>query len=98
MRNLIREGKTHQILSQIQLGGSMGMMTMDANLAELCLKRVISYDMGMSRAVDAKEFARLVETGGLGGGSNQQGQNPKAGAPSRPQQPSANPVVGRGNR
>ncbi len=97
MRNLIREGKTHQILSQIQLGGSMGMLTMDSCLAELCLKRVISYDMGMSRAVDAKEFARLVETGGLGGGSNQQGQNAKAGA-NRPQPQAANPVVGRGNR
>jgi twitching motility protein PilT len=97
MRNLIREGKTHQILSQIQLGGSMGMMTMDANLAELCLKRVISYDMGMSRAVDAKEFARLVETGGASMGTGQQGQTAKAGVAARPQQ-TVNPVVGRGNR
>jgi twitching motility protein PilT len=95
MRNLIREGKTHQILSQIQLGGAMGMMTMDANLAELCLKRVISYDMGMSRAVDAKEFARLVETGGSAG-PGQPGQQ-KAAVAGRPQQP-ANAVVGRGNR
>jgi twitching motility protein PilT len=97
MRNLIREGKTHQILSQIQLGGSMGMITMDACLAELCLRRVISYDMGMSRAVDAKEFARLVETGGSAVAAGQQGQTAKAGVAGRPQQ-TANPPVGRGNR
>jgi twitching motility protein PilT len=65
VRNLIREGKTHQIPSQIQMGGQIGMITMDACLAELHLKRVISYDTGIARAVDAKEFARLVETGGI---------------------------------
>ena len=65
VRNLIREGKTHQILSSIQTGGQLGMITMDASLAELHLKRVISYELGMARAVDPKEFARLVETGGV---------------------------------
>jgi len=67
IRNLIREAKTYQILSAIQTGGQLGMITMDACLAELHLKRRISYDMGMSRAVDSKEFARLVETGGVRG-------------------------------
>ncbi len=66
VRNLIREGKTHMILTQMQMGGTQGMITMDACLAELHLQRVISYDMGFSRAVDAKEFQRLVETGGVG--------------------------------
>lgn len=65
IRNLIREGKTHMILSQMQMGGSTGMITMDTCLAELHLQRVISYDMGMSRSVDAKEYQRLVETGGV---------------------------------
>ena len=37
IRNLIREGKTHQILSTIQMGGQLGMVTMDANLASLHL-------------------------------------------------------------
>src|ERR1700759_384244 len=35
VRNLIREGKTHQIYSAIQTGGEFGMQTMDAALAEL---------------------------------------------------------------
>lgn len=71
VRNLIREGKTHMILSQMQMGGSTGMITMDACLAELHMQRIISFDMGVSRAVDAREFQRLVETGGI---ANQPGQ------------------------
>ena len=35
VRNLIREGKTHQIYSAIQTSGSIGMQTMDAHLAQL---------------------------------------------------------------
>ena len=35
VRNLIREGKTHQIYSVLQTGGAHGMQTMDAALAEL---------------------------------------------------------------
>ncbi len=65
IRNLIREGKTHQIPGQIQMGGSLGMVTMDANLAELHLKRLISFEVGIARSVDPKEFERLVTTGGL---------------------------------
>jgi twitching motility protein PilT len=74
VRNLIREGKTHMILSQMQMGGQLGMITMDACLAELHLRRVISFETGRTRAVDAKEFERLVETGGVA-------------ASDRPQQP-----------
>ena len=35
VRNLIREGKTHQIYSAIQTSGAIGMQTMDAHLAQL---------------------------------------------------------------
>ncbi len=34
IRNLIREGKTHQIYSAVQTSGAMGMQTMDADLAQ----------------------------------------------------------------
>lgn len=64
VRNLIREGKTHQIPASIQMGGQLGMITMDACLADLYLRKVISFETGLERAVDAKEFERLVETGG----------------------------------
>src|SRR5919108_257712 len=35
IRNLIREGKTHQIYSALQTSGAIGMQTMDAHLAQL---------------------------------------------------------------
>jgi twitching motility protein PilT len=111
VRNLIREGKTHQILSQIQMGGQLGMLTMDACLAELHLKRVITFETGVSRAVDQKEFQRLVETGGVagkgggppGGGSGmgRPAAGPPAGAPAggvgRPNTPPPTGRTGRGS-
>lgn len=98
VRNLIREGKTHQILSAIQMGGQYGMQTMDAHLAELHLRRVISYETGISRAVDAKEFARLVSTGGVSGTPQSAPiVSPRPGA--QPTQPSTPPATfGRGGR
>jgi Tfp pilus assembly pilus retraction ATPase PilT len=35
VRNLIREGKNHQIYSAMQTGGKFGMQTMDAHSVEL---------------------------------------------------------------
>jgi twitching motility protein PilT len=67
VRNLIREGKSHQLLSAIQTGGQLGMISMDASLADLHLKRQVSFEMGRSRSVDPAEFERLVESGGLAG-------------------------------
>ncbi len=99
VRNLIREGKTHQIPASIQMGGQLGMITMDACLAELHLKRVISFEMGMSRAVDAKEYERLVTSGGLTAEAGGEGRAPAA------RQPQTNlggrggpPPIGRGGR
>ncbi len=54
----------------MQMGGQYGMQTMDACLSELHLRRTISYETGVSRAVDAKEFARLVSSGGAGGNAS----------------------------
>jgi twitching motility protein PilT len=79
--NLIREGKTHQILSSIQTGGQLGMITMDACLADLHLKRVISYDMARSRSVDANEFDRLVGSGGISGSGSGDASKAKAPTP-----------------
>jgi twitching motility protein PilT len=59
VRALIRDGKTHQLASIIQTGAQYGMITMDAKLAELFKRKLITYDVGLARAVDAKEFARL---------------------------------------
>ena len=107
VRNQIREGKTHQILSSIQTGGQIGMITMDACLAELHLKRLISFEVGLARSVDAKEFERLVGSGGLAA-TGEASRGGAAPAPTRPAGPSGpgggvgrpggGTTVGRGGR
>jgi twitching motility protein PilT len=62
IRNLIREGKTHQIYSTLQTGGAHGMQTMDASLAELVRKHIISRDLAESRSSAPEELRRLMGT------------------------------------
>jgi twitching motility protein PilT len=61
IRNLIREDKIHQVYSQMQIGqDKFGMQTMNQSLAELYLKRVISYDDAMGRSSDQVELENLI--------------------------------------
>jgi twitching motility protein PilT len=66
VRALIREGKTYQLTSVIQTGAQFGMFTMDSCLADLFKKKLITHETGLSRSVDAKEFARLAALGSEG--------------------------------
>jgi twitching motility protein PilT len=65
VRNLIREGKTHQIYSLIQTGGQHGMQTMDASLAGLVREGRITMERAESRASEPAEMRKLVESGTL---------------------------------
>jgi len=65
VRNLIREGKTHQIYSLIQTGGQHGMQTMDSSLATLVRENKITMAVGESRATEPSEMRKLVQSGGL---------------------------------
>jgi twitching motility protein PilT len=62
VRNLIREGKTHQIYSTLQTGGAHGMQTMDAALADLVRRSTITREMAESRSGSPEEFRRLLGT------------------------------------
>jgi twitching motility protein PilT len=62
VRNLIREGKTHQIYSLIQTGGQHGMITMDACLAGLVREGKITMAAAESRAHEPAEMRKLVES------------------------------------
>jgi twitching motility protein PilT len=62
VRNLIREAKSHQIYSVLQTGGSHGMHTMDASLAELVRAGKITRKLAESRAHSAEELRRLIGT------------------------------------
>ncbi len=63
IRNLIREGKTHQIYSAIQTAGSTGMQTMDAHLAHLVRQGKITSKLAQARAAVPEELGRLLGTG-----------------------------------
>ncbi len=63
VRNLIREGKTHQLISVIQSGNKFGMQSMDMILLSLYRQGIVSYDEAAMRSADADAFARLTKTG-----------------------------------
>ncbi len=63
VRNLIREGKIHQIYSLIQTGASHGMQTMDASLAGLVRHGRVSMQVAESRSSNPTELRRLIEGG-----------------------------------
>ena len=60
VRNLIREGKTHQIYSTIQTSASTGMQTMDAALATLVREGKINPALAEQRASVPEELKRLL--------------------------------------
>jgi len=63
IRNLIREGKTHQIYSAIETGSQHGMQAMDKMLAELYRSALVSYEDAESRAIDPENFRRFLQGG-----------------------------------
>ena len=60
IKNLIREGKTHQIESSIQTGSKYGMRTMDMELANLYREGIITQETAMSSAIDREILSRLL--------------------------------------
>jgi twitching motility protein PilT len=60
IRNLIREGKTHQIYSALQTSGAVGMQTMDANLAQLVRGGKITRPLAEQRSSVPEELKRLL--------------------------------------
>jgi len=60
VRNIIREGKSHQLDAVIQTGAEFGMQSMDATLARLIHEGKISYEEAKNYAVDLTELDRLM--------------------------------------
>lgn len=60
IRNLIREGKTHQIQSIIQTNKKIGMQTMDDSIFELYTRGIIDSERATMYAVDASTMSRKV--------------------------------------
>lgn len=62
VRNIIREGKSHQLDAVIQTGNDQGMQTMDRTLVSLVQSGTITYDNAREVAVDLVEFERLMRS------------------------------------
>nr|WP_304515670.1 PilT/PilU family type 4a pilus ATPase [Cellulomonas sp. APG4] len=60
VRNLIREGKTHQIYSAMQAGAQQGMHTLDQHLAELVKQGKITYEVGLEKCHHVEDYNRLT--------------------------------------
>lgn len=59
--NLIREGKTYQIISMMQSGRALGMHTLDQHLSELVTSGIITYEAALEKATDKDGLDRLLE-------------------------------------
>ena len=60
IRNMIRDGRVHQIYSAMQSGGQLRMQTMDASLAALYRAGQITYETGLARSHNKEDYRRLV--------------------------------------
>ena len=60
IRNLIREGKVHQIYSMLQAGGKHGMVTMDMSLAQLVRAGKVSLETALERCSNEEDLRRLL--------------------------------------
>lgn len=61
VRNLIRDGKTFQILSTMQTGKKYGMQTLDDAILFLLEKKMISTDDAYSNAVEKAKFVKYLK-------------------------------------
>jgi len=60
IRSLVREGKSHQIHTTIQMSGKLGMITMDQSLKDLYKKNIISKEEALGKASNPVEFRQFI--------------------------------------
>ncbi len=60
VRNLIREGKTYQLVNVIQTGSQYGMQTLDQALLALYRNGIISRAEALARSVDVEELKEML--------------------------------------
>ena len=68
IRNLIRDGKTHQIPTDIQTGQQFGMQSLDGHLLKLVEQGDIEYEDALAKSSNVNEFQHRAATHGLIGG------------------------------
>jgi twitching motility protein PilT len=61
IRNVVRDGKTHQIDNIIQTSAELGMMTLEENLARAVMERKITVETAINFAVRPDDLARRLK-------------------------------------
>lgn len=61
IRNMIRDGKEHQLYSAIQTNRNMGMQTMDQALADLYAKGKVKKEVAIEYCIDRVEIERIMQ-------------------------------------
>lgn len=61
IKTVVREGKSHQIDNIIQTSAELGMMTLEANLAQLVIERKVSVEVATNYAVRPDDLARRLK-------------------------------------
>ena len=62
VRNVIRENKSHELYSLMQLGSQQGMRTMDEALSELVGRCVITLEEALTRSLHPEQLRKMFET------------------------------------
>jgi len=61
VKNLIREGKTHQIYNAIQTGSKHGMQTMEQSLLDLYVNKQITAEEAMSNSLHPEDLRKMID-------------------------------------
>ena len=61
IRSLIRDDKVHQIYSQIQTGGKLGMKTLNQSLFELVVRKQVGREDALERTTDPEDLMRMFQ-------------------------------------
>ena len=61
VRNLIREGKTHQLYMDIQTGAEYGMQTLDGCLLNLVRKGLVDFEDAIAKSSNPRDFEQRAQ-------------------------------------
>ena len=67
IRALVRDNKSHQIMSILQTSAQFGMKTMNQSLFELYRAGTVSLEDAIAHTSDESDFQRLMERAGITG-------------------------------
>ncbi|MFN7952150.1 MAG: type IV pilus twitching motility protein PilT [bacterium] len=77
VRNLVREGKTHQIENLMTSGATAGMQTLNASLAQLVKSGVVSLDAAIEKSNHPDDLRAAIGSAPLGGNLPRPGVRPE---------------------